>query len=497
MPKNNTQFGKIMNLLNINPVNFSEYLHIDRTTISKWRSGGRKLLPQSPYFEPILTYFIKMDEESMQRPLITFLSSQFPQENIHSSQQTYEYLKRYLSTPLQDTPICPPARMGDDSAIQVYIGIEGRRTAFDFVLDRAEEMVLPGTIKILELEQMTWLCRDMVYMQSVIVRLKRLADRNFQIEFAFSSLQSQPTFLSFLLMLNEIRFHKNISKYVVDTDRIQGILPRIYLLCDNCVAVGLDSAEPSLPIHTNFFTDALNTYKHSKLFDRVVQLFGNKVMVTDTGNEIDHMLQMIEFLNAKKGEVMFSSSQLSITTMSQSLLFEILSDNNIQGNARARCLLYYQSLRQAMANASQNALGAYYFNLNNLQNSLSYDYVIEYELSALTNRQIHKTPGQYRRHIADTINFLEEHDHLRILLLSGGSSPDNLCVWLKKDLWSLAFNTVCVPDEYQVIFWDNPDLVNMSLEVCFHYMKNSYTVEHKKKEYNLNVLRSLSNGERI
>ena len=497
MPKNKTHFGELISLLNVNPFEISEYLHIDRTTISKWRTGGRKLLPHSPYFEPILAYFIKRDEESPQRPLGAFLSGLFPNESIHSPQQIYEYLKRYLSGSVPGSLTCPPSQMINDTSVQIQIGIEGRRTAFDFILSKAEEMAQPGTIKILELEQMTWLCRDMVYMRSVILRLKRLADRNFRIEFAFSSLQSQPTFLAFLTLLNEIRFNKNINKYIVDTDRIQGILPRLYALSDVCVAVGLDSNEPSLPIHTNVFTDSLNTFKYSKMFDRVVHLFGSKVLVTDTGSEIDHMLHLVDYLSAKRGDIMFSGSQLSITTMSESLFYEILSENNIQGNTRTRCLFYYQSLRRTMTDTSTSLSGTYYFNLNLLENALSYNYVIDYELSALTNRQIRKTPEQYRRHLVETAEFLEEHQNLKAMMLSGGNQMGNLCVWLKKDLWCLAFNTVCVPNEYQVIFWDNTDLVNLSMDVCIHQIKNSYTVEHKNKEYNLKILRTLSLGETV
>ena len=497
MAKTKTQFGILMNLLDISTADFSDFLHIDRTTISKWRTGRRTLHAQSPYFEQILKYFIMRNEADPRKPLHGFLAQQYPDQAIRSPEQFHDYLKLYLCTPEPEKAENQTPPDAQNSSYRMFVDVDGRRAALDLILTQAEKMAVPGTIKILELEQMAWLCRDITYLQTVIARIKKLAQRNFQIEFAYSSLQSHPTFMVFLSMLEQIRFNKNVNKYIVDIDRVQGILPRVYALSDQCVAVGLDSDDPCLPIHTNLFFDPLNVYKYSRLFDRVVNLYGSKVEVTNSGEEIDRMLQSIDYFSIKKADFLYYGSQLSITTMSQSLLFEILSSNNIQGNSRTRCLTYYQCMRQTMTAVTPPYTSTYYLNLDSLEQSISYDYVIDFELSALTNSQIQKTPLQYKRHIIETVNFLEEHTQINSMLLSGNYQTGNHCAWVKKNLWSLALNTSCVPNEYQVIFCDNTNLVNMAVEVCNYQIKQNYPVEHRQREYNLDVLRALSQGEII
>ena len=67
MAKNRTRFGKVMALLDITLNEISEYLHIDKTTVSKWRTGSRKLTPRSPYFDPILSLIIERNNALPQR----------------------------------------------------------------------------------------------------------------------------------------------------------------------------------------------------------------------------------------------------------------------------------------------------------------------------------------------------------------------------------------------------------------------------------------------
>lgn len=145
----------------------------------------------------------------------------------------------------------------------------------------------------------------------------------------------------------------------------------------------------------------------------------------------------------------------------------------------------------------QITLGVYNLILGSLEKALSFEYHIEYELSAITNRQIQKTPKQYRRHLRETVEFLEAYPNVRAMLLSNGFQKEIPCVWVKRNLWSLVFNTSCLPSEYQIIFWDDVNLVNMAMDASKFFVTNNYSIEHRQKEYNIQILQALSEGKII
>ena len=89
MAKNRTQFGRIMALLDISLNEISEYLHIDKTTVSKWRTGSRRLTPRSPYFEPILSLMLEQNDAMPQKPLVGFLYDLYPDELFDNPRQIY------------------------------------------------------------------------------------------------------------------------------------------------------------------------------------------------------------------------------------------------------------------------------------------------------------------------------------------------------------------------------------------------------------------------
>ena len=498
MAKKLSNIGNIMDLLDISLSELSLHLHVDKTTISKWRTGGRRLTARSPYLDPILLFF--MGRVQGDGRLELFLAEHFPELGSQGGPDVIACLRRYLTAVPEPEHSVPEPFYASDLSVApehyLFVGVEGRKQAVDRMLTIAEHLPGPATIKILELEQMNWLCRDMGYLRHMMLRLKQLALRKFCIEFAFSTTLNSPSFRAFIIMLDDIRYDKNIKNYIVDTDRISGLLPRIYAIDGIYAAVGLDSEESHIPIHTNSFADQLNAHKYARLFDRVIQLYGSEALITDKGIELDRVLDTVSHMATKKEDLFFYGDYLSVTTMSAPLLHEILNDNGIIGGARERCLRYYRYLRQAIECTSPSYSGFYYHSLNALESALSYDYVIDYELSAMAGRQIRKTLHQYRRHLSDTVEFLRGQEHTRILLFSGGYQRLRSCSWVKKKLWCLCINTLCVPNEHQVIFLDDLNLVNVATELCDQSVKDA-PVEHRAKSYSLSLLERLSRGEKI
>lgn len=492
MHKPRSHIGMVMDYLEVKPADMSEYLHIDKTIISKWRTGARKLSYRSQHFGRVVNFLLESDMATGGVRLRSFLNLQYPEGETGSPKQIHALLTAFLSVCDTDSPDTrgQAAQAQEAADFRIYLGVEGRKQAVDALLDAAEQLEAPGSIKILELEQMDWLCRDMAYLKTMVTRLKNLSARQFQIEFAFSTEQSTLTFETFILMTEEFRFDKNIKTYIVETSYLKGMLPRIYALEGHLAAVGLNSMDPAIPIHTNMFFDQINTYKYCKFFDLGVERYGNLAIATSEGQTLDKVLLSIRHLSERKEGLSFYGDYLSIATMEEPLLIEILNDNQIYGNERERCLQFYNNMRHAMEVAAECGSGVFYWNLDALERALSYDFLPEAELGAMVNKHVKKTAKQYRRHLQDTIEYLERHPFVRALLLSGKYQNLSACAWIKNNLWSLSINTTRVSTEYNVCFWEDRHLVNMASKLCTESIRRQ-PVELKSPDYNLELLKAL------
>lgn len=296
-------------------------------------------------------------------------------------------------------------------------------------------------LKILELEQMDWLCRDMAYMRNVTTRLENLALKGAQIDVVFSTANSTVTFRNFLLRLENLRYLKSVNIHFLNADRINDLIPCVYGIPDYCVAVGIDSGEPSIPIHTNLFSDYLNAHKYSLFFDQVIKVFGITALVSDKNSQIEEIFKTVENTCNLKQDMVFFSDYLSSALMSEELIIAILDDNNIDEMKKELCLQYCRTLRKCILALPQTNTMTFYTNLHALEEAIGFDYSNEYELSAICGVTIQKSKKQFIQQIKQFIAFLEQHDNVRLVIRYGGYTRMRSYSWLKMKLWESSINT--------------------------------------------------------
>lgn len=495
MAKRLSHFGKLMDILEITITDLSEHLQIDKTTISKWRSGTRKLIKRSPHFNSLILYMIDKNEIMSSHPLDAIWSELNPADD--SSPNLNDFLGEYLcsSTNAAYEELSHAFYTTEQLSLPVYtnyVGIDGRKQAVDSILTTAEQVSGPFTLKIMELEELDWLCRDMAYLKGIMRRIEKLALKGNHIELAFSSHYYNASFKSFIMLLDNLRFLKTVKLFFVDAYDVAGLLPRIYIVSNVCVAVGLDSMDDNIPIHTNFYSDYLNTHKYSSFFDRTIELFGTAASVTDLGNEIDLYLSTINNLQSQKNNLFYFSDYLSITTMSKDLVLEILELNHLNDEDRDRCLNYYHTLQKSALELPKSYVTTYFWNLQALEEALDYDSILEHEFSALTNLPILKSRDQYLRHLRETVKFFESNNNAHLVLRSGGYSRMRSFSWIKKNIWQLSLNAQLSAEEFQVGFESQAQTLKLINQISEQSIKICPVNKNIKKR-NIEILKSLYN----
>lgn len=492
MHRNISNMGKLCSLLQITPVELAGYLHVDKTMVSKWRSGARPVSKRTSYLNEIINYFIQKDESLPSMPLRAFLELQFPMDNPNQEDFIRRALERYLTNAAPNS-VDAVNDIELTSQYKRLIGAKGRKEALFTLLDIAERSQTSCSIKILEPQEFNWIHQDIPFLRIAMQRLERLVNKGHRVEIAYFSGSTSSEFFVFVRALEAISFSKNVILHTLPDDRHDGFLPVIYGIENKYVAVGIDGTKSPDDLLTNVYFDRNNNEKHMQLFDLIVERLYNTVSVTADAEEKKRMFQKIELSANYKEPLYCYSDYITIAAMNEPLLYEIMLANGMTVQEQSQCLYYYNTIRGILKN--RNIVSNIFVNLNILQKSVVNDMLSDHELTAISGRPITKTRRQHLRHLHDAYDFFAINSHVKLCFVPNyEQNSRHSFTWIKKHFWCLSFNALCAPYEHQLLYFEDASLVKRSVEECENLPK-TFSSECCNQDYIRNTIYSLSTGE--
>lgn len=501
MAKNLSPIGFMMDLLDISVQQIAQYLFIDRTTISKWRTGTRKLSERSPYFEKLAFLFAQKNHLLGNHPLTALFSDLYPDSPARSEEEVAALVKKYMreegSSRIVDQFVHDMQKALYQSQVSVFRGSEGRKSAIKMILDIAEVSTTPCHIKMFELDSFEWLNGDLSFIQSFLRKLDHLTQLGHTVEFSYTPGSGNVSFKTFIRSLSTLFYNKNVRINLVEMDDHIYILPCIYGIDGKCVTIGVNYEKNMQNMHTVIHFDQFTVNKYLMIHDKMVELHTHPFHITSDEREKDKILQFMQFARVKKEPAYYYGRSLTIATMSEEMLMTILEQNHLTVSEKNRCVLLYQILRSSLASSPGDSFGGLYLDLGAIIETISYDMIVQYELSAFSRRSIIMTKEQYLQHLTETADFLTSHSNIKAKAVQGIEFDVNIVsTWIKRNLWCMALNRFSVPEQHQVIFVDDVPIVNASADLCEEKM-GQYPIKYKNSEYIISLLERLGRGEDV
>ncbi len=98
MKRSETNFAYLMDLLGIKPAALCDAVGADKTLVSRWRTGARKLMPGHHWAGKIADYFVQVDEASGRPVLHEVLAAYYPGEEPGGAGEKSRLLAHWLTT---------------------------------------------------------------------------------------------------------------------------------------------------------------------------------------------------------------------------------------------------------------------------------------------------------------------------------------------------------------------------------------------------------------
>ncbi len=491
MAKQFTKFGYLMNLLHISITELGNAINIERTSISKWKTGSRRLPVEQPYFEKIIDYFILKNETLGTDLLEDFFESMFPRKK-----RTKDYLRKCIRNYILNIPDRRGAEdieESDDLFVSyhtTYLGVEGRRNALLALFRRAEKMTTPVKITLLEYDDFQWVGGDMEFFLLFFHCLNKLLHMGHNVELIMyvgnNGVPNYELHRNFL----QVCQHDNIKLYFLPTRFAKKYGTSLYGIEQKLIVMGYNGMD-DISQMTSFLSQdkvlvnaqyrLINNLKEASCPSQVIEKF----------EDAQKMKSIFEHSSQKMNDYYHLAPFLSFVTMSEELMHEVLDQNKATPFQRQMCCEAYQLFRKNVESSDPDSMSGFYYMLDHLKALLSYETAIHYSMSSITGMVVKTSRAQNLRHFHDSAEMLLKDKRYKIVL---HNSPISGLLWIKDGSWCLRVKPGNFGCKSKYTFTDDVRVIE-SLKITFHTLYDSTTRINTNSEYIADLFMKISRGE--
>lgn len=195
-----SNFAVLMDLLGVSPQQLAVEIGTDTTLVSRWRTGGRKLVAGRHWVKKIAVYFIQLDAAERKangKTILKLLTAFYPADAVDDAAEQQQLLERWLCAPNQFTDIYQKRRTqilseafsapkagaqeaarpirADDGGVQLLAtGQKAVREAILEMIDKSLDLPAPCQIWFVCPEGLNLLTEDETFGTLMMNRLMRM-----------------------------------------------------------------------------------------------------------------------------------------------------------------------------------------------------------------------------------------------------------------------------------------------------------------------------------
>lgn len=468
--KSLSTLGFIMNSLDVPTVSMAQFIHVDASLISKWKSGNRTLTGKSIYFDDIIHYLLMISQKSSHQILRSALTDLYPHNDLTDDSSLEPLLRLALSNPKSHKATKEHQLLTDGTNSVnslVFEDNSGRRQAISKLLDYAEAMTLPGELVFIDSEEYHWMIEDTVFSKQFISRIEALLKRGFHAKFVIHYSSYRSRFFRLFNVYSSLIFDHNVEWYYYEYYD-ENIISFSFFLLNRAVSLLGYSAENTKST-TMVFTDSSLVIQHEILTTHIIDQCKN-LFTRFNPSDFEGVVNDIFILSKKKSAFYTYLPAPAFMFARENLLREILEYNDLDNESVQKYLEISKKHREITSGYFSHHKGqpepfVHIYQLEEMTRRAKTRPFVSGSLSIIGGKSMKITQQQYAQELRDLADGLLKYDNLQIVLVSEKDSvtlPSINC-WCKKNIWMVQM------DEQGFRLSEEVSIVNaasMTLERC-------------------------------
>ncbi len=461
-----SQFGYIMDLLEITGKEVSKGISVDRTLVSKWKNNARPLKQKNPHFSNVVKVLIEYNTERKDAILERFFREVYP--NIDRNEP--DYLFTCLNVWLQGNDLGYFHSFNDwrkskdalyTTNIEVFQGNEGKRNAILEFFDYALQLPVGQEIFISDLEQSTWLTEQPGFHNIYHNKIDELAKYGHNITILYNPQVNTTSFDQFDYFRLAKYFTGNVTAYNSSDRRGSG--PSLYIIHRHMVMLSM-AGDTQDNRYITLYRDPFSIKQMVRLF--VKRLERSTQMISTYSSHGTSLKGFTENLLSaiKDGNSSYFLSPLPpFSTIPEVLLQEILSSHEMTDQQMFELMQIHKVNKNLFFNNTTKTQLNEVISKEKLEAALSQEKTRLDDISSIIKKDVYITREQVIQHLTALSDLAEHYENFDITVASYKEIPllSQSMLWVVKDqmLYSYPLNG----DNYFIIS-DAKFIMNIAID---------------------------------
>lgn len=442
-----SQFGYILDLLDISGTKFSEAINVDRTLISKWKNNARPLKRTSQYFSPTIQAFIDHNNNRNDTILERFFREIYP--NIDRNEPDYLAVcleKWLIGNDLGYFHSFSDWRSSSEALytanIEIFEGNKGKRNALLTFFSYAFELPAGQEIFISDSEDNDWLTEDPSFYKLYHDKIGELAHFGHNITLIYKDSDFRNRLSNQDYFKISKYFTGRVTAYKASNDQL--ISPSLYIIHKHMSMLSINTDTNSDNRYVSLYRDPLSIQQMVKIF--ATRLKGAIPLIStyaSYGTSLKGFTENLIGAIKKSESSYFLSSYPPFSTIPEDMLKEILSQYTI-ADQQAYELMQIHKINQALFYENNKINFDQIISRERLLDALKNGKTKLDDISTIIDKDVYITKDQMLEHLCTLSKRSHTDENFNITVASFKDIPElnESMLWLVKNsmLYSFPLN---------------------------------------------------------
>lgn len=474
-----SQFGYILDLLEISGKELAHVINVDRTLVSKWKNNARPLKDKSPHFNRVSTALIAFNNKRGDAVLERFFREVYPKLDRNEPDYMYTCLNIWLVgkdlgyfSSFNDWRRAKTSLYSTN--VDIYKGNQGKRDAVIEFLNYALELPQGQEIYISDTDAFEWITEDMVYYQLYHSKLNELALKGHNIMIIYDPKYDAKSVSSFDFFRLSKYFTGKVTAFALDKTFVQG--PSLYIIHRQMSVMCIDNHQ-NKDKYIAVYRDPFSIEQAVK--DFTFRLSQSKKLIatySSRGTCLKGFTESLMSAIQDKDTSYFVSPLPPFSTMPEVLFKNVLENNDLTTQQVYELMQIHKINKKLFFKENRGGLLEEILSQSHLSKALKQKKIKLEDMSSIVGKDIYIDNKQFLEHL-NYLNDLNTHcDDFNVTVVLFDNLPilSTSMIWLIEDQMIYSYP---ISKTTNFIISDSPFVISKALD----YIRNLLMLNEESK----------------